>query len=152
MIRIAIFILIIVLIDIYAFQAFRFLTKKYSLKTIRRLNVLYLSFSVFCFLLILLAPFNDWYNFNKYFRTYSFAILFILISSKIVFDIFILTDDIIRLFRWIIKKISNWVKKPELENSDPQALPIKRSEFIVKAGLFLAAVQFQRGQTIEIWG
>ena len=142
MVRIAIFLAVLVLIDLYAFQAFRVVTKKCSSAIVRWLNVFYWSASIFCFSIIILAQFTDWRNWNKYFRTYSIAILLILILSKVVLDFFVLTGDVVRFFRWSAIKFSSWFQKTEFKKPASQTLTIPRSEFIIKMGLFVASIPF----------
>jgi hypothetical protein len=105
-IRILIFLVFLVLIDLYAFQAFRHVIKNYSKSAIRLINTTYWIVSILCFTLIVLAIGSNWHNWNRYFRTYSFAFLIIIIFSKFVLDIFILIDDMVRFLRWLFMKIS----------------------------------------------
>ena len=120
--HIVIFIFILVLIDLYAFQAFRFVTRNYSQTAIRWINTFYWFVSIFCFLLIILTQYTDWHSWNKYFRTYSFALLIILISSKIVLDIFVLIDDVVRFFRWLLIKISSLFQRAGIRKNCPDRL------------------------------
>jgi len=87
--------------------------------------------------LILVAQFTRWSAWNKYFRTYSISILFIIIASKLVLDIFVLTADIITLSQWGLMKIFHLFSKSELH-----AFTINHSEFIIKIGLIAASILF----------
>ena len=111
--RIVVFLIILILIDIYAFQAFRFASRGYSKKAIRWIKTIYWLFSSFCYALIAFTQFTDWHSWNIYFRTYSIAILIILIPSKIILISFVLFDDFVRFLRWLLLKISSWFKSPE---------------------------------------
>ena len=42
----------------------------------------------------------DWHTWPRVFRTYAFAIVVIFYLSKIIFSLFLATDDILRVFRW----------------------------------------------------
>lgn len=139
---IIILLIIYVLIDLYAYQAFRFIIKKYSKPLIRLINIIYWLASVFCFSLIVLTRVTDWHSWNKYFRTYGIAVLIILISSKIILDAFVLTDDIVRFFRLSAIKISSWFKRPQSLKIVPKSLPISRSAFIIRMGLLITSIPF----------
>ena len=142
MIRISIILTVLILIDIYAFQGFRVLAKGYSATASRWLYISYWSLSGFCYTLIIIAHFTDWHSWNKYFRMYGFAVLFILMVSKLVLDVFVMTDDIVRAFRWIFLKIASLFQKPEPLETFQQASKISRSEFIIRLGLLVASVPF----------
>ena len=140
--HIVIFFFVLLLIDLYAFQAFRFVIRRFSQSAIRRIKILYWSVSCFCFALIILTLYTDWHSWNIYFRTYGFALLIILIASKIVLDLFVLVDDLIRFFRWLLLKISSWFKKPERIKAVRQSRSISRSDFIIKMGVFIGSIPF----------
>jgi len=141
-VRSMIFLLILALIDLYAFQAFRHVTKGYSQAVIRLINTLYLIISVFCFSVIIFTQFTDWQNWNKDFRTYSFAILIITIFSKFVLSIFVLIDDLVRFFCLLYLKISSSFQKPEYKKNVRPVRSISRSDFIIKAGLLVGSIPF----------
>ena len=111
--RIVIFFIILLLFDLYAYQAFRFAARGYSKTANRWIKIIYWIVSFFCYGLIVLTQLSDWHGWNIYFRTYSIAILIITIPSKIILDVFILVDDIVRFLRWLYIKISSWFNKPE---------------------------------------
>jgi uncharacterized protein len=140
--RTLIFLLILASIDIYAFQAFRHVFRRYSRQTKRILSVIYWTISAFCFSLIILTQFFNWHNWNKDFRTYSFALLIIVIFSKFILANFVLTDDIVRIFRLAYRKISSLFLQKESGIAASQAKPISRSDFIIKTGLFIGAIPF----------
>ncbi len=136
------FLIILLLIDLYAFQAFRFITRKFTKAAIRRIKILYGIISCFCFGFIVLMQFSNWHTWNIYFRTYSFAILIILITSKLTLDLFVFVDDVVRFFRWLLMKISSWFKKQEPLESVRKGIVISRSEFIIRSGLVIASIPF----------
>jgi uncharacterized protein len=131
---------VLIFIDFYAFQAVRFAVRKQSKSVIRLVNITYLAFSVLSYSIIILTQVSDYENWNTYFRTYSFALIVIFIPVKFILSFFVLFDDIVRLIRWIIKKISGF-NKPKQEKIIP-GKPISRSSFIVKTGLILTAIPF----------
>ncbi len=140
--RIIIFLLILIFIDIYAFQAFRHLIKSYSQTTIRLINTLYLTISIACFSVILLTQFTDWHDWNIYFRTYSFALLIILIFSKVILGIFVLIDDFVRVIRLFYLKILSLFQRPQSGKTGHGTRSISRSDFIIKTGLVLGSIPF----------
>lgn len=141
-IGVIIFMVILLLIDAYAFQAFRFVFRNYSKTAIRRISTSYWIISIFCFSIIVLTQITDWHSWNAYFRTYSLALLVIVIPSKIILDVFILTDDIVRFFRWIFIKTSSLIKKTKPEKTVPGTMSISRSSFIIKIGLLIGSIPF----------
>jgi hypothetical protein len=130
------------LIDLYSYQAFRFATRGYSQSAIRLIKIIYWFVACFCYALIVFTQISDWHSWNIYFRTYSIALLIILIPSKIVLVFFVLVDDLVRFFRWIFIKISFWFKKPEPKETVPQAKTLSRSDFIIKTGLLIGSIPF----------
>lgn len=140
--RVVIPLIIFLLFDLYAYQAFRFVIKSYQKKTIRLIKTIYWFFSCFCYALIALTIFTDWNNWNIYFRTYSFAVLIILIVSKFFLAIFVLIDDVVRFLRWVVAKISSLFKRPEPVKTDTHSNTISRSGFIIKTGLIIASIPF----------
>jgi uncharacterized protein len=140
--RLVIFLIILLLIDIYAFQAFRFAARGFSQVTIRWIKGIYLLISCFCFGIIALTQFTDWHSWNKYFRTYGIAMLIIFIMPKIILAFFVLFDDLVRLLRWVTIKILSWFKTPEQKKSVLPGKTLSRSGFIIKAGLIIASIPF----------
>lgn len=137
-----IFLIILLLIDIYAFQAFRFAVKGFSPKTIRWVKYIYWLISCFCFGIIAFTQFTDWHSWNKYLRTYGLAMLIVFIFPKIILAFFVLVDDAVRLLRWLSIKISSWFKTPEQIKAIHPDKTMSRSGFIIKAGLIIASIPF----------
>jgi hypothetical protein len=140
--RVIIFLIILLLIDLYAFQAFRFVARNYSPKTIRRVKIIYWLISGFCFGLIAFTQFTDWRSWNIYIRTYGLAMLIIFIMPKIILASFVLFDDLVRLLRWISIKIMSWFRTPEKIKTVPPGKKLTRSGFIIKTGLIIASIPF----------
>ena len=140
--RILFFFIILLLIDLYAFQAVRFAIRGYSQNAIHWINLIYWFFSCFCYGLIVFTQVSDWHSWNIYFRTYSIAVLIILIPSKIILVLFVLVDDLVRFFRWLLKKISSWFQRTNLNENDQETRTMSRSDFIIKMGLFVGSIPF----------
>jgi len=135
--RIIIFLTVFLLLDLISFQGFYLLTKNYSLSTIQCVNYSYWAVSLCCYMLIYFAQFTRWSGGNKYFKTYSTSLLFIIIASKLVLAIFVLTANVIFFFQWVFIKIFYLFSKSEL-----YALTINYSEYIIKIGFVAALIVF----------
>jgi len=93
-------------------------------------------------LLIVFTRFSDWHSWNIYFRTYSLALLIILIPSKIILALFVLFDDIVRFFRWLLITIYSWFKRPEHKETAQQSMSLSRSDFIIRTGIIIGSIPF----------
>lgn len=137
MLRAFLFIAVLFIIDLYAYQAVRFSIRSLNPSTAKIIFWSYWSVSAICFALILLANFTDWHVWPKALRTYSFALVFILFVSKLIVAVFLLTDDVIRVIRFA------GIKTAQAFNpSDTPVNGITRAEFLVKAGLIAGAIPF----------
>jgi predicted MPP superfamily phosphohydrolase len=141
-IRSIIILLFLLVTDLYAYQAFRSLTGDYSLTVKRTVKIFYLLVSILCFSVIILVETTDWENWNKVFRTYSFAFLIIIIFSKLILSIFVFIDDIVRFFRFSYRKLSALMTRKRTTMPERGTSPISRSDFLVKTGMFVAAIPF----------
>jgi predicted MPP superfamily phosphohydrolase len=140
--RLIIFLIILLLIDLYAFQAFRVATRNYSARAIRTVKIIYWLISGFCIGLIAFTQFSDWSNWNIYIRTYGLALLIIFILPKIILAIFVLFADLVRLLRFISQKILSLFKTPGEIKAIAPGKTLTRSGFIIKTGLIIASIPF----------
>jgi uncharacterized protein len=140
--RIIIFLIIFLLMDIYAFQAFRFASRSFSKTSIRRIKTVYWVLSFISYVIIAFTQFTDWHSWNVYIRTYSLAFLIILIPSKFILSFFVLIDDLVRVLRWITFKISLLFRKKEPDETMHHAKTLSRSDFIIKTGLVVVSIPF----------
>jgi hypothetical protein len=125
--------IVIIAIDIYAYQAFRTVFPNH--KTI--LFKIYWGFTALSFMAITAAMLTNVYHWPKPLRLYVFAVIFIVYLSKLFAIVFLLVDDIQRLFRWLAGLAGF--------KSIAQPVPdggISRSVFINRIGLVVAAVPF----------
>jgi predicted MPP superfamily phosphohydrolase len=141
--RLLLLALLILLIDLYVFQAFRWGFRNFSGYFQRILFVLYWFFAAISIFIPVIAVFVPWAEWSHGLRTYAGAFVFVLVFSKLFVVIFLLTDDLIRLFRWGWSKIS-----PPAALPTSAGVPISRSDFLVRTGLVIAAVPFLS----LIWG
>ncbi len=139
-IRIISVILILFAIDLYVFQGVKVLMHQREIQTQRIVNIIYWSVSAICLSVIFAGQFVDWHDWPKPLRTYSFALIVIIYLSKIFVVIFLLLDDILRLFRLIFA----WVGVTFFKNnaSVDEAFRISRLGFLVKTGFVLGAIPF----------
>lgn len=107
-------------------------------------RIVYSTYWIVAFLsvsIILLGAFTDWHQWNKALRSYSFAFIVIIYLSKIFVVLFLLVDDVIRLFRWIASYISDtFFAAPE--NVARESNHVSRYDFLVKLGLVIGAIPF----------
>lgn len=103
--RFGIIAMIMIAIDIYVFQAIRFLMQSSGDKARLIVFSIYWTVSILAVLTILSFPFITAFQTNKFFRNYVFAILVGLFIAKLVATVFFLIDDIRRLFVWIMGKL-----------------------------------------------
>jgi predicted MPP superfamily phosphohydrolase len=132
---------IIILIDLYFYQAISTILRGASGAKKNIVFYIYIGFtaiSVLTVLTPLLIPFQDW---TKFFKIYFLAFVLIILFSKIIGSVFLLVDDVIRLFRWIgsylVKPASTTL--PELSGN---AHRISRLKFLNYIALGMAALPF----------
>lgn len=140
-IRFLTFAFIIIVIDVYFYQAISTLLKGAS---VTKRNVVFYIYSGFTLLSILtvlspmVIPFQDW---PKFVKIYFVAIIAIILFSKIIGSVFLLVDDVVRLFRWI----ASYFVKPgssEIEGIAQNAHRISRLKFLNYIALGMAALPF----------
>lgn len=101
--RIVIIGVVLLLLDWYFYQAVTTVIKATgwsSKKTF--VAYTYWGLTVFSFLVLLIPVFFSMESFPKYIQVYLLAFVVMVLISKIIGSLFILTDDIIRLVLWII--------------------------------------------------
>jgi len=132
---------ILLIIDLYVFQAVRLVSRDLGITAQRALFTCYWLITAFCLVILITSSFIDWHTWPKAFRTYTFAFIFISYFSKLFIIIFLLVDDISRFFRWIYSMITH---KPEADNKLPATTgsTISRSDFLIKTGLIIGSIPF----------
>ena len=120
-----------IVLDIYVFQAIKFVSQSAGSRTKLIIYISYWSISVLALLTLILLPYLNLENLNKSFRAVIFAIIIALFFSKLIAAIFLLIDDVRRLLQWTGNKI---ISKPEgAEVHDGEK--ITRSNFLSWLGL-----------------
>lgn len=128
-----IFIAVVFAIDLYVFQGFKVIVKKWLPSSYRSLaRFLYWAIPVLLLAIIVVRAvwFSDSSK-NSYFIFVNSALIGLFLA-KFIWVFFMLTDDLIRLVRYT----SNQLVKP------PPAKYISRSDFIITTGFFTASTLF----------
>ncbi|MES2590534.1 MAG: metallophosphoesterase [Bacteroidota bacterium] len=134
-IRIIIIGVVLLLIDIYFYQAFITVLKGASESRKTIVTYIYWGFTAFTMLLLLsptIIPLEEW---PKFLRVYLLAMVIMVVISKIIGSLFIAADDIIRLFRWI----GSYFIKPK-EAAVDNIHHISRLRFLNQIALGMAAL------------
>ncbi|HRG38716.1 MAG TPA: metallophosphoesterase [Bacteroidia bacterium] len=139
--RFVIFAILILLIDWYFYQAISTVLKTASTGKKNLVFYIYAAITTISVLTVLTPIFYPYVEWNKFFRIYFFAAIAILLFSKIIGVIFLLIDDIIRLFRWI----GSYLVKPETSDAiqaSESSHKISRLKFLNYVALGMTAIPF----------
>ncbi|MBL0033659.1 MAG: metallophosphoesterase [Bacteroidetes bacterium] len=138
-IRILIVAVILFLIDLYVFQGVKLLIQSRSVSTQRIVVWTYWTISALAISVLLLGQVIDWHTWPKALRVYTFAMIFVIYLTKIFITVFMLLDDIIRLFRYIF----GWLAiKFSSSKEVSETFRISRLDFLVKTGFIVGAIPF----------
>ncbi|MBL4709078.1 MAG: metallophosphoesterase [Flavobacteriales bacterium] len=129
---VAIFSIVFLLIDYYAFQAIKTLTASSSIELQKTIKIFYFSITALVIIAIVVYNFGNPDGIAKHARTLLMSFVFINVLAKLFLAIFVFVDDIQRVVRWIVMRLSN--PKPEQIEEG-----ISRSEFLATTGLVVAA-------------
>ncbi|HOZ79626.1 MAG TPA: metallophosphoesterase [Ferruginibacter sp.] len=121
-----IFVAILLLVDLYAFQAFRAVSINSSSRTKTIINIIYWTVTVLAIATFLTLAFSRMDFMPKPVRNTLFAIIIGLFLAKLTMVFFVLIDDIRRLFQWIILKIMYSAKNVDTAETEG----ITRSAFL----------------------
>lgn len=95
-----IFIIVMLLIDLYVFQAVKIAVQSTSPKIRFSVYGIYWGISAIAVVTLAVLPYTNLDNWPKTFRTYLFATLIGLFLSKAITVIFLLVDDLRRILQW----------------------------------------------------
>jgi predicted MPP superfamily phosphohydrolase len=137
-IRVLIAIAILFFIDWYVFQGVKVLLAHRTGLTQRLWTIIYWGVAFLSLATIFIGQFVDWHSWPKGLRTYSFAVIVIIYLSKIIVSVFLLLDDVVRLFRLIFA----WIGVKFSGADTTEAFRISRLGFLVKTGFFVGAIPF----------
>ncbi len=135
------FFLIFYGIDLYVWQGIKFLLRNASPSKIKMAKYIYWGYSIFMYLVFILIRyiFIQPSAFMKFFG----ALVLIIFIVKLIWVIFLLIDDIIRLFRWAIHYAT---KKEIIQNTTNNG--ISRLKFLNYMALGLGALFISSA----VWG
>lgn len=133
-----IFIVIILLLDLYIFQAVKTVSASATSKSKILIQGIYLGITIFFIISFLLVTYSYSFSIPKIVRTYLFAIVAGLFVTKIAIVFFIAIDDIRRVFVWIVSKFQSNTATAIDQSSDG----ISRSVFLSWIGLAAGGTLF----------
>jgi predicted MPP superfamily phosphohydrolase len=129
---------IMVLLDIYVFQAVKVISSGASPKTKMIIYTAYWVLSGLTILLLLLMPLVNYDKWPRAVRTYLFATILGLFFAKVIAVVFFLLDDIRRLIQWASGKI--FFRNTEAEGFGGEG--ITRSLFLSWLGIGAGSALF----------
>lgn len=129
---VTVFSIVFLLIDYYAFQAIKTVTSNQSEGFQKGVKILYFSFTCLVITAIIIYNFGNPDGLAKHARTALMSFVFINVLAKLVLGLFVFFDDIQRLVRWVVMKLSS----PDTQFNDEG---ISRSKFLATTGLVIAA-------------
>ncbi len=139
--RILILVLVLLAIDLYVFQGVRFLMNSKSVQFQRTLSIIFWLITFLSVSTIVVGQFIDWHTWPKFVRTFSFSLIVIIYLSKVFVLVFLLMDDVVRMFRWA----GIWTgRQINSTSSDTAVAPIRvsRLDFLVKLGFLVGSIPF----------
>ena len=125
---------IIILVDVYAYQAFKAAT------TNKWVHYLYIAISLGIYAVFITALFTDPRTWSGATRSYLTSIFLLVFISKLLISVFLLFDDTLRIGRWIVSLFQT----PAIptDGTTTAANYITRSQFISRIGILGAALPF----------
>ena len=140
-IRVVVIGVILLLLDIYFYQAILVIFKGASISKRNIVFYIYWGFTLLTFLVFLSPVVFHFADLPKFVRIYVFAFFGVIILSKLIGAVFIGVDDLIRFFRWIVSFFIKPVSPVISEIAEPSA-KISRLTFLNQLAIGLAAIPF----------
>ena len=129
---------IMIVLDIYVYQAIKVVLPEHSPKTRLIIIVLYWLVSITVIGILIMMPFINFDNWPRGLRTYLFATTVGLFFAKLIVSIFLALDDIRRGGMWVIGKLFSNPSVEITQASDG----ITRSAFLSWLGLAAGSTLF----------
>lgn len=136
---------LMVLLDIYVFQALKVISQPASAKTRTIIYAGYWVISIAAIIVLFILPYLHFRHQSRLLRTTIFALIAGMIFAKLIASVFFLVDDIRRVIQWAAGKI--FFSNTEGENMQ-QGEGITRSVFLSWAGMLAGGGLFGS----LIWG
>ncbi len=127
-----IFIIIMLLMDLYVFQAVKMVSHNANGKTKSFIFILYWAISVFSVIGFLFFSFTGQLFLGKKIRTYLFATIIGFFLAKLVIILILFVDDVRRMIQWLLNKLPLVNSSSTIASTDDA---ISRSVFISWLGL-----------------
>ena len=125
----------LLMIDFYIYKAVKSIFAKWSSTNKQIFGTLFWAYSI----LLIAGVFAGIYlNIRLTARAIILVAFFLTVVSKICFLLFLLIDDLRRLLIWISRKFVKIPDTAPASKQKPDAIP--RSEFLIKAGVAVAAI------------
>ncbi len=135
--RIIVFSSIALLIDWYFYQAILTVFKNSTPSQKVLVANIYWSITVITFLFFIIPGVVPSFHWPKYFRVYFLGILGMFFFSKVIGSLFIVIDDVIRLFRWVASYFNSSTPLTPINSHS-----ISRLVFFNRIAVGMAAVPF----------
>jgi predicted MPP superfamily phosphohydrolase len=129
---------IMVLLDIYVYQAVKVVVPAAAPHLRLIVFSVYWTISILAVLLVVLIPYTRFQNWPSFVRTYFFPIVVGLFFSKIIASLFFVVDDVRRAGVWVVNSMSGGSQEVSVQ----QAGGISRSAFLSWVGLTIGGGLF----------
>lgn len=134
--RFSLFILaFVIVLDVYSYQAVRTLTRDSSERTKNIAAIIFWSITAITFISIIISALNPSLITHKQWRFFTMGFLTLFYIPKLFVVLFLLIDDVIRLFRWIF----SFIIPPKTESAGHK---ISRSKFLSMTGSLIGGFLF----------
>lgn len=133
-----IFVIVLLLVDIYAFQTFKTVSLNSSPRTKAIIQGAYWTVSILVIATFLTLVFSRFDFMPKIVRNTMFAIIIGLFIAKLTMVFFILIDDVRRFFQWLVLKVMYSSKNVDVKETEG----ITRSVFLSWIGLAAGSTLF----------
>ncbi|MFP5039935.1 metallophosphoesterase [Parasediminibacterium sp. JCM 36343] len=130
--------LIMLLLDIYVYQAIKTVSQGASPLSKSVIQFVYWGISILMLASLVSLPYIQALQTSKIFRNYVFSILMGLFLAKLIGSTVFLLDDIRRLFTWIVTQFAT--TQPNIATGEHIAIP--RSTFLSWLGMALGGTLF----------
>ncbi len=127
--------IVLLIIDYYVFQAVKVVTAGKALAVQRTVQYAFWAISLFSIACVAASGFIDVQLWPKTFRTFAFAFIVILYFAKLFVVLFLIIDDLARMFRWLLSYVITG-------DNAVAGRSISRSKFLSVLGLIVAAIPF----------
>lgn len=127
----------LILLDIYVFQAFKLVAGNFSPTWRKVVYVGYWAITAISLSGIVFLNLMDLSNYSQVTRNFILVWIFVHFLSKLFAVLFLFIDDLFRLLKWTVYKISMATRQEKVLNAGKS---ISRSEFLSKTAIIAAAV------------